>query len=83
MVTDQVQKWIVTHKLLRLIDRVGITSRLKLLHKLQATQLVSCGELIGGMVTRLDDNAYLFDPRRDVLLNNRVGVAKLTYLVLL
>lgn len=30
-----------------------------------------------------DDNDLLFDPRRDVLLNDRVGVAKLTYLVLL
>lgn len=30
-----------------------------------------------------DDHDLLFDPRRDVLLNNRVGVAKLTYLVLL
>lgn len=29
------------------------------------------------------DNDVLFDPRRDVLLNNRVGVVKLTYLVLL
>ncbi len=29
------------------------------------------------------DNEILFDPRRDVFLNNRVGIAKLTYLVLL
>ena len=29
------------------------------------------------------DHDLLFDPRRDVLLNDRVGVAKLTYLVLL
>ena len=29
------------------------------------------------------EDDMLFDPRRDVLLNNRVGVAKLTYLVLL
>lgn len=29
------------------------------------------------------DNEILFDPRRDVLLNDRVGVLKLTYLVLL
>lgn len=29
------------------------------------------------------DNDMLFDPRRDVLLNDRVGVVKLTYLVLL
>ncbi|MFK7848399.1 MAG: DUF5916 domain-containing protein [Rhodothermales bacterium] len=29
------------------------------------------------------DNDLLFDPRRDVLLNNRVGIVKLTYLVLL
>ncbi len=30
-----------------------------------------------------DDNDILFDPHRDVLLNDRVGVAKLTYLILL
>ena len=30
-----------------------------------------------------DDGDVLFDPRRDVILNDRVGVAKLTYLVLL
>ncbi|MEM8487250.1 MAG: hypothetical protein AAF564_16980, partial [Bacteroidota bacterium] len=29
------------------------------------------------------DNEILFDPRRDVFLNNRVGIAKLTYLILL
>ncbi len=29
------------------------------------------------------DNEILFDPRRDLLLNDRVGVLKLTYLVLL
>ena len=29
------------------------------------------------------DNEILFDPRRDVILNDRVGVVKLTYLVLL
>ncbi len=30
-----------------------------------------------------EDADVLFDPRRDVLLNNRVGVAKLTYLIML
>lgn len=31
----------------------------------------------------VENDEIIFDPRRDVLLNDRVGVAKLTYLVLL
>ena len=70
MVTNQVQKRVVSNKPLCLIDGIGVASRFWLFNELQTTQLIPGRRLIGSMIARLNHHADLFHAGGDDFLNN-------------